>query len=40
MPLNNLIKECNCAHCLRKSEQIRQAGLYWEKVVFAGKKAN
>ncbi len=35
----NLLKDCECEHCLRKLKQIRQARTYWDKLIILEKNA-
>ena len=35
----NLVKKCECEHCLRKLKQIRQSRIYWNKITISEKSA-
>ena len=34
MKNKTFFKECNCAHCQRKLDQIKSSRLYWDKLTF------
>jgi len=35
----NLVKRCECEHCLRKLKQISQSKKYWDKIIISEKRA-
>ena len=34
----NIVKGCECEHCLRKLKQIKQSRIYWNKIACAGER--
>ena len=33
MALKILSKDCNCAHCQQKIQQVKHSRLYWDKLT-------